>query len=773
MAVSHILSSPEQQGQKGALFIDARSEPRAVAGTQIDYWTASGLAVNVLADNAKLGGGGFSVTVGGNEVMLDKERFNRNVQEILRGDQRTFRVWGIAIDINLESEDEGQVAGIFIMFTVVGAVVIVGLSLRSYWATALTGAGLAILMIWLKGIGLLVGIKGGLVVDLIVPIAMVSLGVDFAIHAVRRYREECALGFAPRRALAIGMAGVLSALVLALFSDSIAFLSNTAAGIEAVVHFGIAAAIAVGSSFIVLGVGLPLALMHLDLVAAPVQGPATRLDRVQKIAGSAGVAALAGTAVILLIAVSAPLGVAMVAALIGTMIVIPYVVLVRRRGDAADQDDVLPVAGPTAGQAPASPTGRAVEILARLAEFRLVTLPVAAAITAVAAVLALRLEATFDARDFFDGSSDFVVSLDKFDERLGPSMGEPVIVFVEGDLSDPDAVGAVRSLLGRFQQNALLARRSDGPVVLPEPHLISLLEDITAGDSARAQVMDATGVTVTDDNEDGIPDSRDQIKAVLDFAVENGVPGTASVSAYAPEHVLMALSHDPAGRRPDAAVLTVYAPGTREQSVVVAVREALEDDMSVLAGVPAITRTGLTGSPMARDKQLQSTVDSMQVSIPIAAAGAFVLLLLAMRSLRFAIVTIIPIGLVVAWLYGLMYVSGFALNFVTATIGAVSIGVGIDYSIHMTERFREERRRNPTNYQALRRALDGTGVALAASAFSSIVGFGIMGFAPMPMFSTYGILTAIMISLALAASLLVLPSLLLLVTPEPESGDPS
>ena len=57
-------------------------------------------------------------------------------------------------------------------------------------------------------------------------------------------------------------------------------------------------------------------------------------------------------------------------------------------------------------------------------------------------------------------------------------------------------------------------------------------------------------------------------------------------------------------------------------------------------------------------------------------------------------------------------------------------------------------------------------MALAASAASSIVGFVILGFAPMPLFSSYGFLTAIMIALALAASLVVLPSLLVLVTPE-------
>jgi predicted RND superfamily exporter protein len=164
--------------------------------------------------------------------------------------------------------------------------------------------------------------------------------------------------------------------------------------------------------------------------------------------------------------------------------------------------------------------------------------------------------------------------------------------------------------------------------------------------------------------------------------------------------------------------------------------------------------------------QLEATTDALQRSIPIAAVGALVLLLLVMRSVRYAVVTVIPIGLVVAWLYAIMYIGGFALNFVTATIGAVSIGVGIDFSIHMTERFREELARASSRADALTQATRGTGVALAASAASSIVGFVILGFAPMPLFSSYGFLTAIMIALALAASLVVLPSLLMLVTPE-------
>jgi len=768
VAVHRLFSSPDTETLRDTIKGEAEGEPVIVGGEEINYWTASALALNVLAENEKLGGGGLIIAVGADETVVEKERFNRRVQEVMRGDETTYRMWGIAIDVNLESADEGQVAGIFIMFTVIGAVAIVGLSLRSYWATALTGAGLGILMVWLKGISVLVGIKGGLVIDLIVPIAMVSLGVDFAIHAVRRYREERGLGFAPRRALLVGMTGVLSALVLALLSDSIAFLSNTAAGIEAVIHFGVAAAIAVVSSFVVLGVGLPLALMHVEMVQRSDTGPATQLRRLWVVVGSAGAAALAGTGVIFLIAVSVPLGLAVLAGVIAGMIVVPYLWLRHRSGT---EPGAVPGQGAaTAAREAVSEPGahRATEVLARLAELRLVTLPVAAAITAAAVLFALRLEATFDVKDFFDSGSDFVISLDKLDEHFGESGGEPAVIFVEGDFTNPRMLSAIGELMVAMETNEHLARGSDGSVAVSEPTLLGILEKITGSEYASRQVQGATGVEITDADGNGIPDSPAQIRAALDYAVVAGVPRDTETAVYGADYIQVMLSHDADVESPDQMVLSVFLPGTREQSKVAAARGALEDNMKVLDGVPGITRTGLTGSAFTRQEQLQASVDSMQKSIPIAAAGAFVLLLLAMRSFRYAVVTIIPIGLVVGWLYGLMHVSGFALNFVTATIGAVSIGVGVDYSIHMTERFREELRRTPTRGLALRRALDGTGLALVASALSSIVGFAIMGLAPMPMFSTYGILTAIMIFLALVASLAVLPSLLLLVASEPE-----
>ena len=50
-----------------------------------------------------------------------------------------------------------------------------------------------------------------------------------------------------------------------------------------------------------------------------------------------------------------------------------------------------------------------------------------------------------------------------------------------------------------------------------------------------------------------------------------------------------------------------------------------------------------------------------------------------------------------------MYLVGYRLNLITATIAAISIGVGVDYATHFTMRFIEEFEHEPSRFPALRR----------------------------------------------------------------------
>ena len=618
------------------------------------------------------------------------------------------------------------------------------------------------MMIWLGGISNLVGLKGGLVIDFIVPIAMVALGVDFVVHAVRRYQEEKSIGYAPGSALRIGLAGVMGALVLAMLSDGIAFLANTSSGIEAVIHFGLAAGIAVGSSFLILGVVAPLALARIDQLRTNTNSSPGIVRRTGVIFGGLGVASMSANGVLLLVVGITVPGVGLILGSIFAFLIVPALWLRFRNPGSAPDPPAQETVAPQEGSLEAWLSS----LVVRLARFRLAVLVVAAGVTAGAVVFALQLEAEFDVKDFFDSNSDFVVGLDKLDEHVGQRRGEQALIYLEGDLASPQALASIQLLIEKLADNPHIARDADGTPFIQEPNVIDVLARVTGSPYARGQVVEVTGVPINDGNGDGLPDTREQVSAVMASVVANGVPLDDDALVYDAGRVGEVLYYQTEDSRNAAALLTLGIPDSREQTTVRVAREALTEDIAFLADSDAITDFGITGSPFVREGQLAAVTSTLQTSLPIAVVATLALLLVALRSVRYAVVTVVPVVLVAAWLYGIMYLVGFSLNFVTATIGAVSIGVGIDYSVHMTVRFREELGRSGDRMNALHRAANGTGMALAVSAISSILGFAILGFAPMPMFSAFGILTALMVFLALAASIVVLPSLLLLATPE-------
>ena len=761
IAFHHIMSDSRLASVKDLISTQASSTKKIVLGQEIDYWVSPAMVFHVIADNSKLGGAGLEIGMGGGPDVINKEHLNRSVGSVMSGSSQNYEVWGIAIDANLESLDEGKTAGIFIMFTAIAAVLVVGFSLGSYWATAITGVGIAILMVWLKGISALIGLKSGLVIDLVVPISMISLGVDFIVHAVRRYREELLQGNNPKISFTSGYASVLGALLLAMASDSIAFLSNLSSNIEAVIHFGCAAAIAVISSFWILGVAAPLLTMKVDqlIIQSRYDFQTTRW-LTYRILGSILVASISGISIIMLVAVSRLIGLVLLGGGIFLLILVPIFILARSTSSIVFEDSKnMGMAAPS--------QDRFAHIVARIVTFaadnsvKVIFLTVL--ITALSIYSALQLTPSFDVKDFFDSESEFVVGLDKFDEFIAG--GEPGVTFVKGDLTDPTVYDDIKIYIEELRGINLVGETPSGDVTFGL-NALNVLTTIMHNPVSVASIEEATGITITDSTSNGIPDTKQQIATIFEHSLQKGVWGDSQNLILRPDQVQGAVYF----RRNEEALTTIQfqMPGTRDQAVVTAALKEITPSVLKLENHPSLSKVALTGSPFQREVQLSESTRTLYTSLPIAIVAAATLLLITMRSFRYAIVTVIPIGLVVAWLYGVMYAFGFSLNFVTAMIGAISIGVGIDYSIHMTIRFREELNRNESRILAVQKAAGGTGVALVASAASSIVGFAIMGFAPMPMFASYGQLTSLMISFALISSLVVLPALLILVTPEIE-----
>ncbi|SVA59559.1 uncharacterized protein METZ01_LOCUS112413, partial [marine metagenome] len=459
IAVHKILSNPDFANMKAFLAEDSSSEKRVIGDHEIDYWISPATMFSVLADNELLGGGTLSIGVGADEVTLGKEEFNRNVQSTLRGTESYYRLWGIAIDVNLESFDQGQTAGMYIMLTVIAASLIVWISLRSYWAMVLTSAGLGVLMVWLKGISALIGLKGGLIIDLIVPIAMIALGVDFAVHAIRRYQEEKYSQADPKVALAVGLSGVFGALVLAMLSDSIAFLSNISSGIEAVIQFGIGAAIAVSSAFVVLGIIVPITLMKIETLSPRPIIHSRRIQILFKLCAGIATASAFATSIIFLVAVSKLTGIILLSVSIFIFIVIPIILMHTRRPDRVTW--VPNRSSFNRLDATAFVETLTTELAKRARPVLLCTI----VFTTVCVWFALKLEPTFDVKDFFDYRSDLVVSLDKLDEHMGTKAGEPGFAYIKGDLTNPDTLLAINRFIEELPEVPEIATYGDNQVL--------------------------------------------------------------------------------------------------------------------------------------------------------------------------------------------------------------------------------------------------------------------------------------------------------------------
>ena len=122
----------------------------------------------------------------------------------------------------------------------------------------LTMAAIFMAIAWMNGIGVILGPKYlGWIDDFgpmsqIIPILLIGLGVDYAIHLTTRYREEVGHGadVVPGMERALHTVGI--ALILATVTTAVGFLTNLVSPIPALKDFGILAAVGIGSSFIIM-----------------------------------------------------------------------------------------------------------------------------------------------------------------------------------------------------------------------------------------------------------------------------------------------------------------------------------------------------------------------------------------------------------------------------------------------------------------------------------------------------------------------------------------
>ncbi len=168
----------------------------------------------------------------------------------------------------------------------------------------------------------------------------------------------------------------------------------------------------------------------------------------------------------------------------------------------------------------------------------------------------------------------------------------------------------------------------------------------------------------------------------------------------------------------------------------------------------------LSGMLVLYNNMLQSLFRSQILTLGAVFLAILVMFFFLFHSVKLALIAIVPNLVSVPLVLGLMGWLDIPLNFMTITIAAISIGIGVDDTIHYVHRFGEEVVVDWDYQAAVRRSHGSIGRAMYYTTVTITIGFSILVLSKFVPTIYFGMLTALAMMIALAANFTVLPLLL-------------
>ena len=624
-----------------------------------------------------------------------------------------YAVFGTGIlneEISQSLGDSGGIVGPLALLFVIIALTI---AYRDLLDIVLGVVGIIAVLVWTFGFMGWAGVAFNQLL-LAVPVLLIGLSIDYAIHVFMRYREQRGeddvnVG----RAMSLALAGVGAALVWVTATAAIGFLANLTSPIGPLQDFGIVSAFGVISALVIFGALIPALKIQIDgfLEARGVDrdkrafGTGDSLfSRV--LAGGAAAAQRFPVAVVV-VALLLSLGGAYGASQVDT---------------SFDETDFLAD----------SPPGWTESLPGPMAP------------------------GTYEVSDDIESIGNSFQQQDNEAEILirGNVTNEQVLRDIER--ASTEAAGE-----GERAQLATLFVGPDGPDITSP---VTVMQR-TAGQGQQLRAVDPGQRT-------------EQENATVAFAERFEAAGGTADSAPTGEieqlyDQLLAANPQAAAyvHRTDDGEYTALrvqfgVPGNAQIGDVAVDNRAFSELVETESG-------GTLGATSAGDQVIFDNVqddllDTVVQGLIITLVAVFIFLALAYRltgsPASLGVVTLVPVALAVTWILGSMWLLEIPFNTLTGTITSLTVGLGIAYSIHISSRYELELRRQGDVWQAMYTTVEGTGGALLGSAATTVGGFGTLAFAILPILRQFGIITGLTIVYAFLASVFVLPSLLVLWT---------
>ena len=171
----------------------------------------------------------------------------------------------------------------------------------------------------------------------------------------------------------------------------------------------------------------------------------------------------------------------------------------------------------------------------------------------------------------------------------------------------------------------------------------------------------------------------------------------------------------------------------------------------------------ITGKSALDVEMVKGLTDGRVKMTLIGIALVFIALLLIYRNPIKSFIPVFPIILIVGMSSGIMYLLGLKYTPITATLGALILGMGTEMTIMLLERYLEERQSGKEKLEAMLITVTMIGKATVASGLTTIGGFSVLMTSKFVILQDFGLMTVINISLALISTFIILPAVLILL----------
>ena len=347
------------------------------------------------------------------------------------------------------------------------------------------------------------------------------------------------------------------------------------------------------------------------------------------------------------------------------------------------------------------------------------------------------LESEFDIRDILPQGGSLLEDMNTLDATVGGST-EMYSVLVKAEATE------ARTFLNLRDLNAAFADETRRPTVAAGPIQASydlILHDWTNDSGAPGDKYDPQLAALLQQASNGIGLDAPLMQELLD-SIEARDPSLGRL-----------LVNNPDG--PDAMLIQFPAyAGTNAQARNT--QQELEDlwwgEDDALTATSA-TIISFTVTDAITEQQTEAISTTIAVALTVLALFFWV----TVRQPALGFVAVFPIVLVLISVLGTMALLDIPYTLITSIITALSIGIGVDYTIHVIHRYREEYAHARDPEQAAIRTLSITGSALLGSALTTALGLGVLVFSPLAASQQFAITAAITIAYSLIVAIVLVP----------------